>query len=328
MSTGDGHFFNSFAADQRICYIHFSMKKIPLGKSSLEVSSLSLGCMRMAGLSPADAAATVKAAWESGISFFDHADIYGGGKSEKVFAKAVHDLGLARDQMHLQSKCGIRKGYFDFSKTHILESVDGILSRLQTDYLDVLLLHRPDVLMEPAEVAEAFSVLKTSGKVRHFGVSNQNPLQMAFLQQALDMPLVANQLRFSIAHTPMIDHGLNVNMSDDPAVDRDGGVLDYCQLHKITVQPWSPMQAGSGGVFLDHPDYAELNEVLQRIAEDRGVPVSAVAIAWLLRHPAKMQPILGSMTPQRIQDMSRACEVNLTRPEWYEIYRAAENRLP
>ncbi|WFB37317.1 aldo/keto reductase [Kiritimatiellota bacterium B12222] len=305
------------------------MNKIPLGQSSFDVSELSLGCMRMSGLSLAESTAVVQAALDVGITFFDHADIYGGGKSETVFAAAVKELGLAREHIHLQSKCGIRPGFFDFSKAHILTSVEGILERLNTDYLDVLLLHRPDALMEPAEIAEAFSELNESGKVRHFGVSNQNPTQIAFLQSALDMPLVANQLQFSIAHTPLVDHGFNVNMADEPAVDRVGGVLDYCQLHKITVQPWSPLQAGYfGGVFLDHPDYAELNEVLVRIATERDVPVSAVAIAWLLRHPAKMQPVLGSMNPQRIKDMARACEVSLTRPEWYELYRAAENRLP
>jgi predicted oxidoreductase len=305
------------------------MKKIPLGLSSLDVSELSLGCMRMSGLEVGDAVKVLESALECGITFFDHADIYGGGKAEEKFAAAFAEIGVKREEVVLQSKCGIRKGYFDFSKEHILASVDGILSRLQTEYLDVLLLHRPDALMEPPEISEAFDQLKASGKVRHFGVSNQNPTQIAFLQQALEMPLVANQLQFSIAHTPMIDHGLNVNMADDPAVDRDGGVLDYCQLHKITVQPWSPLQSGFfGGVFLDHPDYTELNEVLKRIANEQGVDPSAVAIAWLLRHPAKMQPVLGSMSPDRIRKMSRASDVSLSRPEWYELYRAAENRLP
>ena len=303
---------------------------IPLGKSNLNVSAISLGCMRMSGLSIPDAAEVIETALESGITFFDHADIYGAGKAEEVFAGALSELKLDREKIHLQSKCGIvRAGYFDFSKAHILDSVEGILKRLKTDYLDSLLLHRPDALMEPPEIAEAFSELKAAGKVRHFGVSNQNPSQMAFLQSALDMPLVANQLQFSIAHTPMIDHGLNVNMADEPAVDRDNGILDYCQLHKITVQPWSPLQAGFfGGVFLQHPDYSELNDVLSRIASEKGVTDSAVAIAWLLRHPAGMQPVLGSMNPQRIREMSKACGVELTRPEWYELYRAAENRLP
>lgn len=277
----------------------------------------------------ADAAEVISVALESGIDFFDHADIYGGGTSEEIFAEALKETTVSRDDIFLQSKCGIQKGYFDFSEAHILSSVDGILKRLQTDYLDVLLLHRPDALMEPEEIASAFSQLKSSGKVRHFGVSNQNPSQIELIQRSLDMPLVANQLQFSLAHTPMLDHGLNVNMSDEPAVDRDGGVLDYCRLHQLTVQPWSPMQAGFfGGIFLDHPDFSELNEVLNELAEDRKVPVSAIAIAWLLRHPAKMQPVLGSMTPQRIRDMCRACEVNLSRPEWYRLYRAAENRLP
>lgn len=305
------------------------MHKVPLGPSPLSVSEISLGCMRMNRLPVADAAEVLSAALESGIDFFDHADIYGGGTSEEIFSEALKESKIAREDIFLQSKCGIQKGYFDFSEAHILASVDGILKRLQTDYLDVLLLHRPDALMEPAEIASAFSQLKAAGKVRYFGVSNQNPSQIALIQRSLEMPLVANQLQFSLAHTPMLDHGLNVNMSDEPAVDRDGGVLDYCRLHQLTVQPWSPMQAGFfGGVILDHPDFSELNEVLNELAEDRKVPVSAIAIAWLLRHPAKMQPVLGSMTPQRIRDMCRACEVNLSRPEWYRLYRAAENRLP
>lgn len=277
----------------------------------------------------ADAAEVLRTSLACGIDFFDHADIYGGGESEKLFAKALRETGTDRESIFLQSKCGIRKGFFDFSRAHILSSVDGILDRLETDYLDVLLLHRPDALMEPEEIASAFSELLEAGKVRHFGVSNQNPAQMELLRRSLDMPLVANQLQFSIAHTPMIDHGLNVNMADAPAVDRDNGVLDYCRLHGITVQPWSPMQAGFfGGVFLGHPDYQELNEVLDDLASDRGVPASAVAISWLLRHPAGMQPVVGSMTPSRIRDMCRACEVELSREEWYRIYRAAGNRLP
>jgi len=305
------------------------MKLIPLGKSKLDVSALSMGCMRMSELPIAEAVDVIHAALDCGINFFDHADIYGGGTSEEVFSAALSQLKINREDMYLQSKCGIRPNHFDFSKEHILLSVDGILDRLQTDYLDALLLHRPDALMEPHEIAAAFSELKSSGKVRHFGVSNQNPSQIAFLQNALDVPLVANQLQFSIAHTPMIDHGLNVNMADEPAMDRDNGILDYCQLHKITIQPWSPLQAGFfGGVFLDHPDYTELTEVLTRIAKERNVPVSAVAIAWLLRHPAGMQPILGSMNPQRIKDMCQACDIKLSRPEWYELYRAAGNRLP
>ena len=305
------------------------MRNIQLGPTSLSVSAISLGCMRMERLNVSEAAEVIEAALDAGIDFFDHADIYGGGASEEIFAAALKEAKVPRERLFLQSKCGIRNGYFDFSEAHILASVDGILERLRTDYLDVLLLHRPDALMEPEEIASAFSQLQASGKVRHFGMSNQNPSQMALVQQAMEIPLVANQLQFSLGHTPLVDHGLNVNMADEPAVDRDGGILDYCRLHRVTVQPWSPMQAGFfGGVFLGHPEFAELNGVLDELAQVHGVPVSAVAIAWLLRHPAQMQPILGSMTPQRIREMCRACEVELSRPEWYRLYRAAGNRLP
>jgi predicted oxidoreductase len=305
------------------------MNKITLGPTTLSVSAISLGCMRMNRLNVSEAADVITAALESGIDFFDHADIYGGGTSEEIFAEALKETKVSREEIYLQSKCGIQKGYFDFSEAHILASVDGILKRLQTEYLDVLLLHRPDALLEPEEIASAFSQLQAAGKVSHFGVSNQNSTQMALIQNALEMPLVANQLQLSLGHTPLLDHGLNVNISDELSVDRDGGIVDYCRLHQVTVQPWSPMQAGFfGGVFLDHPDFSELNEVLDEIAEDRKLPVSAIAIAWLLRHPAHMQPILGSMTPQRVRDMCRACDANLSRPEWYRLYRAAGNRLP
>lgn len=305
------------------------MKKIQLGPTSLSVSAISLGCMRMNGLNVSEAAEVLAASLESGIDFFDHADIYGGGASEEIFAEALKEIKVDRENLFLQSKCGIRQGFFDFSEAHILASVDGILERLQTDYLDVLLLHRPDALMEPEEIASAFSRLQDSGKVRHFGVSNQNPTQMALIQQAMEIPLVANQLQFSLGHTSLVDHGLNVNMADEPAVDRDGGIIDYCRLHRVTVQPWSPLQAGFfGGVFLGHTEFSELNEVLNELAEAHGVTASAVAIAWLLRHPAQMQPVLGSMTPQRIREMCQACAVDLSRPDWYRLYRAAGNRLP
>jgi predicted oxidoreductase len=305
------------------------MKQINLGNGALRASAIALGCMRMADLPHKDAERVVKSALEAGIDFFDHADIYGGGKSEEVFAKAIDMRPSVRETIWLQSKCGIRQGFFDFSKEHILTAVDGILSRLKTDYLDVLLLHRPDTLVEPEEVAEAFSALHRAGKVRHFGVSNQNPMQMALLQKHVQQKLIVNQLQLSITNTGMIDSGLNVNMQIDRSIDRDGGILDYCRLHDITIQPWSPFQYGFfEGAFLDNPKFPELNGVMDRIAQEKGVSNSAIAIAWLLRHPANMQPIIGSMNPERIGAIAKAAEVTLTRPEWYEIYRAAGNTLP
>lgn len=304
------------------------MKQI-LGSTGLEVSRIGLGCMRMAALDAAAATRVLEASLEKGINFFDHADIYGGGQSEERFAQAVRDLEIKREDMIVQSKCGIRKGFFDFSKEHILASVDGILSRLEMDYLDVLALHRPDALMEAEEVAEAFRVLKESGKVRYFGVSNQNRYQMELLQSYLDEPLVVNQLQLSPAHTPMIDTGFHVNMKDDAATMRDGGILEYCQLKKVTPQAWSPFLVSlQEGIFANHPDYEELNRTIQHYADDYGVAAEAIVVAWILRHPAKIQTIVGSMNPDRLTKISQAFDVQLTREQWYHIYRSAGNILP
>jgi predicted oxidoreductase len=285
--------------------------------------------MRIAGMAPDAVDTLLRTSWEAGINFYDHADIYGGGKSEEVFTASIKRLGLKRSELLLQSKCGIRSGFFDFSKEHILTSVDKILTRLDTDYLDILLLHRPDALVEPEEVAEAFETLKQSGKVRHFGVSNHNPSQIELLQASLPMKLEANQLQFSITNTGMIDHGLNVNMEIDRSIDRDGGILDYCRLKKITVQAWSPFQYGFfEGTFLGNPKFPKLNEVLEAMASEFGVTPTTMAIAWILRHPAKIQPVIGTTSPERVQQVALASGVALTRPQWYEIYRAAGNTLP
>ena len=303
------------------------MYSIKLGKSGLAVSTVAVGCMRISDMKEKEVSAFIDTALENGANFFDHADIYGGGKSEEVFGKAIKSLN--REDLIIQTKCGIRNGMFDFSYEHIVSSVEGSLKRLGTDYIDVLLLHRPDALMEPEEVARAFDELKASGKVRHFGVSNQNPYQMELLQQSLDMPLCANQLQLSIMHAPMIQSGINVNMYNDSAVNRDDGVLDYCRLNKITIQPWSPMQYGFfEGCFVDNRKFPKLNKALEAIGNQHGVSKTTVAIAWLLRHPAKMQPVTGTTNLTRLTDCLKASEVKLTREQWYEIYRAAGNVLP
>ncbi|WP_163536091.1 aldo/keto reductase [Gracilibacillus sp. YIM 98692] len=305
------------------------MKKLELGKSGLQVSEMSLGCMRMDQLSKQDANLVIKNALEHGIDMFDHADIYGGGKSEEIFADAIDMNPSIREKMVIQTKCGIRNGFFDFSKEHILSSVEGSLKRLKTDYIDVLLLHRPDTLVEPEEVAAAFDELKQSGKVRHFGVSNHNPTQIELLKKYVDQDLIANQLQLSLMFTPMIDAGLNVNMEHDPAIVRDGGVLEYSRLHDMTIQPWSPFQHGFfDGVFVDNDQFPVLNETLAKYSEKNGVSKSAIAIAWILRHPARMQPILGTMNTQRLADIAKASDVELTREEWYDLYRIAGNKLP
>ncbi|MBF2638336.1 aldo/keto reductase family oxidoreductase [Listeria welshimeri] len=307
------------------------MKRITIGNSALTASEISLGCMRMADLSKEDANKVINTALENGIDFFDHADIYGGGKSEEVFADAIDMNATIREKMILQSKCGIRQGFFDFSKEHIISSVEGSLKRLKTDYLDTLLLHRPDTLFEPEEVAAAFTELEKSGKVRHFGVSNQNPGQIELLKKYVDQELIANQLQFSIMHTGMIDTGFNVNMTIDidPSLDRDGGIIEYSRLNNMTIQAWSPFQYGFfEGVFLDNDKFPELNKTIDKIAADKGVTNSAIAVAWIQRHPASFQTVVGTMNPGRIADIAKASDVTLSREEWYEIYRAAGNQLP
>lgn len=305
------------------------MKTIKLGTSTLEVPVIAVGCMRINSLDKAGAERFVQTALEEGANFFDHADIYGGGSCEEIFADTIHMNPEIREKIILQSKCGIRQGFFDFSKEHILSSVDGILKRLRTDYLDVLLLHRPDALVEPEEVAEAFDQLHSSGKVRHFGVSNQNPMQIQLLQKYVKQPIVANQLQLSITNTTMISAGINVNMENEAAINRDGSVLDFCRLNDITIQPWSPFQYGFfEGVFLGNEKFPELNQKIDEIAAKYGVTNTTIAIAWLLRHPAQMQPVIGTMNIDRLKDCIKASDVRLTREEWYEIYRAAGNILP
>jgi predicted oxidoreductase len=285
--------------------------------------------MRIDSLDAVAAQRFVGTALEHGAHFFDHADIYGGGRCEELFADAIGMSSSVREKILLQSKCGIRQGMFDFSREHILASVDGILKRLRTDYLDVLLLHRPDALVEPEEVAAAFDQLESEGKVRHFGVSNQHPRQIELLKKAVRQPLIANQLQLSITNANMITQGFNVNMENDEAVNRDGGILDYCRLHDITIQPWSPFQFGFfEGVFLDNPKFPELNAKIDEVAAHHGVSNTTIAIAWLLRHPAHMQPVTGTTNTERLKDCIRASEVTLSREEWYSILLAAGNTLP
>jgi predicted oxidoreductase len=286
--------------------------------------------MRIDGIGKAGAEQFVKTALDLGANFFDHANVYGDGACEEIFATAIGMNSGVREKIILQSKCGIRKGIaFDFSKENVLSSTDGILKRLKTDYLDVLLLHRPDLLVEPEEVAEAFGILHAQGKVRNFGVSNQNPMQIELLRRYVKQPIVANQLQLSIAHASMVSQGLHVNMADDKAVNRDGSILDYCRLHDITIQPWSPFQYGFfEGVFLGSDKFPQLNAKIDAIAGKYGVSNTTIAMAWLLRHPAKMQPVTGTMNPARLRDCVKAAEIRLSREEWYEIYLAAGNILP
>lgn len=306
------------------------MKKVKLGKSSLEVPAVVVGCMRFAEFTSEQMNHYIHTALENGAYYFDHADIYGGGKSEEVFGKAFQaDISLKRENVILQSKCGIRKGFYDQSKEYIIRSVDEILKRLRTDYLDVLLLHRPDALVEPEEVAEAFDSLYKSGKVRHFGVSNHKPMQMELLKKYVEQDILVNQLQFSIPVSNMVANGMEVNMETEGAADRDGSVLDYCRLQDVTIQAWSPFQMpGWKGVFLGNEAYAELNDKIKILADKYEVSETAIAAAWIMRHPAGMQVIAGTTNEKRLQEIIAAGEIVITREEWYELYLAAGHPLP
>lgn len=300
-----------------------------IGKSDLEASRLILGCMRMAGKTVNEAKEIIETAFELGINHIDHADIYGVGASEEIFAEALKLTNIKREELIIQSKCGIKKGEFDFSYEYIMESVEGILKRLDTSYLDILLLHRPDTLMEPEEVAKAFDELHKSGKVKYFGVSNQNSGQIKLLQKFCNVPIIIDQLEFGPAHTPMIDSGLNVNMKNANSINHEDSILEFCRLEDITIQTWSPFQVDlSQGLFVNHPDYVELTNTLNKMAEEKGVTLEAIVTAWILRHPAKMQMVVGSMSPERIKAICEGTKIELTRKEWYEIYISAGNILP
>lgn len=304
------------------------MKNINIG-NKIEASSVALGCMRMGGLDEKRVDAIMDTAIENGINFFDHADIYGGGNAEVVFGAYLKRHPGIREKMTIQTKCAIHDGQFDFSKEHILKSVDGSLSRLGLDYVDVLLLHRPDTLMEPEEVAEAFDILESSGKVKCFGVSNQNMMQMELLKTAVKQPLFINQLQFSVTEAGMVTSGMNVNMKNAESVMHDGSFLEYSRIKNITIQTWSPFQYGFfEGNFVDSEKFPVLNAKLSEIGEKHGLSKTGVAAAWILRHPANMQLIAGTMNPEHLADICKAADVTLSRAEWYEIYRAAGHTLP
>lgn len=306
------------------------MKYFQLPHTDLNVSRIALGCMRIADKSVEEVEELVKTALNEGINFFDHADIYGGGKSETVFGEVLAKHPEYREKMIIQTKCGIIPGKrYDFSKEHIINSVNASLQRLHTDYVDILLLHRPDALCDPKEVAEAFDELYNDGKVKYFGVSNHTPYQIQLLQKYTKHPIIINQLQLSIVHSVMIDSGLNMNMKESWAQDKDGGVLDYCRLNDIIIQPWSVVQASwAEGTFLNNPDYQKLNDVMKKLADEYSVTKSAIAIAWLLRHPAIMQPIIGTTSPEHLKESVQACHVELTRQQWYDLYLASDKPLP
>ncbi len=297
------------------------MRYYNIRRTDLKVSEIALGCMRIAGKSVEEVEALVLKAIELGINYFDHADIYGGGKSEEIFGQVLQRNPGLRKKMIIQTKCGICSGYYDFSKEHILEAVNHSLESLQCGYIDVLLLHRPDTLMDPAEVAEAFDQLYDEGKVKYFGVSNMNAGQIELIQKYTKHPLIFNQIQFNVVNAGIIDSGIHVNMSDDASIDHDGSLLEYCRLHDITIQPWSILQASwEKGCFIDHPDYQELNEKLEELANKYGITKTAMSVAWILRHPAHMQPIAGTTSPKHLEELCEAANIEMTRQDWYALY--------
>lgn len=306
------------------------MKKVNFGTTNLQVPAIVAGCMRLNSLDMEGAAKHIENAVAHDVNFFDHADIYGNGECEELFGKALKMTDIKREDIFVQSKCGIVPGIkFDLSKEYIVNSVDGILKRLDMEYLDALLLHRPDALVEPEEVAAAFDELESAGKVRHFGVSNMKPMQIELLKKCVKQPMAANQLQVSAAHSSMISNGLEVNMLTNGAVDRDGSILDYCRLKDITIQAWSPFQYGMiKGVFLKNDDFSVLNNKLSELGEKYGVSATTMATAWLLRHPANMQILAGTMNVDRFDEICKACDIQLSKEDWYQIFMAAGNILP
>ena len=304
------------------------MKYFTPKNTDLNISRIAQGCMRIAGLGDKDLDAMIGADLDAGINFFDHADIYSKGRCEEKFGAYLKRNPSARDKMIIQTKCGIVIGKrYDFTEKHITECVEGSLKRLGVERIDVLLLHRPDALCEPETVAEIFDRLYRDGKVRYFGVSNHNSFQIELLQRYMKQKLVFNQLQFSPVHTGMINSGIHVNMKDSAAVMRDGMTLDYCRLNGITIQPWSPFRAKAGS-YLGNIFYGKLNRELKKLCVKYGITDSAAVLAWILRHPACMQPIIGSTDPARIAGMAKAAETTITHEEWYDVYRAAGNRIP
>jgi predicted oxidoreductase len=309
------------------------MKTIKVPHSDLTVSSVVLGLMRIGKMSDADIRSLFDAAVASGVTMIDHADVYGGAPHvcEARFGEAVKLSAADRGRIMIQSKAGIRPGYFDFSSEHIIEAVEGSLRALRTEYLDVLLLHRPDTLVEPEDVAKAFDTLHAAGKVRHFGVSNQTPGQIELLKSAVRQPLLFNQVQLSIAHANLFAQGIAANMGGlDQSISRDVGLLDYSRLKGMVLQAWSPVQQGFfGGVFIgDRQNFAELNDVMDDLAKKYAVTPTGIAIAWITRHPANLQVVLGTTRPDRVRESVAGSDVTLTREEWYRLFRAAGHSVP
>ena len=313
------------------------MKTVQWIGTDRPVSNIVVGLMRINGLDDEAIRTLVATSIDAGVNVFDHAAVYGGEfhGCERRWGEALDLSPSEREAVVIQSKVGIRHTpsgvpTFDFSKEHILESVDGSLEALQTDYLDLLLLHRPDALVEPEEVAEAFEHLHTAGKVRSFGVSNHTPGQIELLKKYVAQPLVANQVQLSLTHAALIAAGVASNMeTTDQSISRDNGLLDYARLNDMTLQAWSPFQKKwFDGVFLGDAEYPELNKALNELAEKYGVTPGGIAVAWITRHPANFQVVLGTTKPARVLEAVAGSDIPLTREEWYRLFITAGHMVP
>jgi predicted oxidoreductase len=312
------------------------VKTLELPQTDLTASDIVLGLMRITEMDDEAIRTLYGTARDAGITMFDHAAVYGGWHGcEARFGEALGLSSTDREQIVLQTKVGIRPkangAYFDFSHDHIISSVDESLAALRTEYIDVLLLHRPDALVEPEEVAAAFDELSAAGKVKHFGVSNHTPGQVELLKKFVTQPLAFNQVQLSITHANLIAAGVSANMAAlDQSIDRDNGILDYSRLHDITLQAWSPFQKGFfDGVFIgDREHYAELNDLLDDLAAKYDVTPTGIAVAWITRHPAHMQVVLGTTNPGRVRESAAGSDVELSREDWYALFTAAGHTVP
>ena len=311
------------------------MRLVPLGPTDQRVPNVVAGMMRIEEMSDAAIRELYDACRAAGVDFFDHADLYGSSRHgcERRFAEALNLSSAERDEITLQTKTGIvpDEWHFDHSYEHIVASAEESLQALGTDRIDVLLLHRPDALVEPDEVARAFDHLESSGKVRAFGVSNHTPRQIDLLKTSVTQPIVANQVQLSITHSTLVAQGLAANMAgEDDSISRDGGgLVDHARINGITLQAWSPFQKGFfDGVMFGAPELPELNALLDRLAAKYDVTPIAIATAWITRHPAHMQVVLGTTTPQRVTDAAAGSDIPLTRAEWYGLISAAGHKVP
>ena len=291
--------------------------------------TIALGCMRLGKLSIEEAEKLILFAVENNIKLFDHADIYGNRKCEMIFGEVLKRNPSIREKIIIQSKCGICKGYYDLSKEHIIKQVEESIRLLNCGYLDILLLHRPDALVDYQEVNEAFNYLYDKGLVKSFGVSNMNPMQIELYNKYLDHKVEHNQVQFSIVHSHMISEGLFVNMSETEASNRSGNMLEYAMLKDIKLQAWSSLMASwDDGSFIDNPKYEKLNNKLSILAEKYKATKNAIAVSWILRHPSNIIPIVGTTSVNHLSEIIKSLDINLTREEWYSLYLSSNHILP